>query len=264
MAKALVEVKAEELTSRNLERWLNGDIPRRKLVVPFGGPIPSKASPLGVDLDNEWFDADTDLTGDFLALRGTRERLVDWHHDNDPTGVMKGAILGREVLDDEPESDGLWADWWVNAGERRKKLIADLERRGQMLYGSSQAVAGAVRKAETGHIDVWPLYRDTITTSPQNTYAVIPPLKALLTDFPLEEVGFAALKAALVGLDVLVPNLEALRDGDGPTAVDLPGKAGRVLSSRNEAELRAALDALGRVLAKLPAVISDEEALPVQ
>ena len=92
------------MASGQLDRWLDGKIPRRILVVPFGGPLPGGKA--GLDLDGEYFDAETDLYGRYPQLRATRERFVDWHHDQDPTGVMKGAILGRIVMDADPEDDG--------------------------------------------------------------------------------------------------------------------------------------------------------------
>ena len=122
--KTFAELKAEPMTTSRLDKWLSGAIPRRILVLPFGGPIPMKGAPLGVDLDGEWFDSDTDRYGPYNALRISRERLVDWHHDADPKGTMKGAILGRVELDDDPSDDGVWGDFWANAGEQRRKLIA--------------------------------------------------------------------------------------------------------------------------------------------
>ena len=200
------ELKAEDMSASRLDRWLSGKISRRILVLPFGGPIPMKGAPLGVDLDGEWFDASTDIYGQYPALRATRDRLVDWHHTTfadrvDPMGGrMKGAILGRVVLDAEPEADGVWADFWANAGEDRRRLVAELERRSVPLYGSTQPVAGAVVRGKAGHIDVWPIKYHTISTSPQNTYAVVPPLKALLTADSIDGIGWAAVKAALLGL----------------------------------------------------------------
>lgn len=252
--KALGELKAEPMTTTQLDRWLSGKVPRRVLMLPFGGPLPGGRK--GKDLDGEYFDADTDIYGPFAELRRTRERLVDWHHDNDPTGVMKGAELGRVVFDAEPEDDGTWADFWANAGERRRALIARLERGGVPLYGSSEAVRGAIRKADDGHIEVWPVIRHTITTSPQNPWAVVPPLKALLTaDLPFDEVGLPALHAALLGLDEFGSELgQRFLTGAvpaSPAGGDGPVKAGRVLSAKNEAALKRALDEVASVLALL-------------
>lgn len=269
--KAFSELKAEPMTASKLDKWLKGDIPRRILVIPFGGPIPMKGAPLGVDLDGEWFDADSDLYGPYPALRQSRERLVDWHHvtfepvgHKDPVGGrMKGAILGRIDLDESPEEDGVWADFWANAGESRRKLVAELERRSVPLYGSSQPVQGAIAKTD-GHIDVWPVIRHTITTSPQNTWAVLPSLKAVLTaDLPFDEIGYAALKAAMLGL---ADNLADLRPTFPAEVADtfLDGaasdaaKAGRVLSAKNEAELRTLLDSLAAVIGRMRDGPTDE------
>jgi hypothetical protein len=261
--KAFSELKAEDMTTSRLDKWLRGDIPRRILVVPFGGPIPMKGAPLGVDLDGEWFDTDTDLYGGYKALRDSRERLVDWHHTTfadrvDPIGGrMKGAILGKIVLDTDPEDDGVWADFWANAGESRRKLVADLERRSVPLFGSTQPLKGAVVRTG-GHIDVWPVIYHTISTSPQNTYAVVPPLKAILSadNLPLDEIGFGALKAAMLGL---ADNLADLRPTFPLEAADTflrgaasdAAKAGRVLSAKHEAELQEAIDALAAVISRM-------------
>lgn len=260
-AKAWPEpLKAEPMEGTRLERWLEGKIPRRKLVIPFTGPLPGGKA--GLDLDGEYFDEDTDLFGPFPELRRTRERLVDWHHDEmyrrlgeegDPTGWMKGAILGREVWDERPESAGLWADWWIARGEERKNLIAEIERRGGDIYGSAQAVRG-FHKADpvTGHIEMFPVVRDTVTTSPQNTHAVIPTLKALLAaDLPYDSVSGPALKAALVGLGSrgLNSGQSSGPAGEGSSAPGGgPGKAGRVLSRKNEADLDEAIRLARRVI----------------
>lgn len=241
-----VALKAEPMETSKLDRWLSGAIPRRILMVPFGGPLPGGKA--GRDLDHEYFDADTDLFGPYPALRRSRDRLVDWHHDQDPTGRMKGALLGHALFDADPEADGYWADFWANAGEKRRELIARLERDEVPLYGSSQAVASAVRKADDGHIEVWPLIRHTITTSPQNTFAAVPPLKAVLrADIP-DDVGLAAVKAALVGL---APRTSRATFPDGGLGSRLggkrAGKAGRVLSKKTRGQL---MELLSRFVAE--------------
>lgn len=216
----LEPMKAEPLESSQLDLWLQGKRSRRILVVPFSGPLPGGKA--GLDLDGEYFDEASDLVGPFAILRRTRERLVDWHHDQDPTGLMKGAIVGRIHLDAEPESDGLWADFWANAGEKRRALLAQLEAKGVPLYGSSQSAGKAfVQVAEDGHIDTWPLVRHTITTSPQNTHAVVPPIKGLLDDAtPYEALTIAALQAAMAGEGSAGPGLVS------PVAAGAePGKA---------------------------------------
>ena len=260
--KATGELKAEPMNTSQLDRWLGGKIPRRILVLPFGGPIPKAGAPRGTDLDGEWFDETTDLVDGHKALMDSRERIVDWHHRQDPTGLMKGAILGHVLMDNEPEDEGVWADFWANAGEKRRDLIARLERGGVPLYGSSEA---AYKKASpAGHIEVWPLIRHTITTSPQNTYAVLPPLKAFLTAPNIDELPAEALKALLVGLDASTTELLASSLSAAVPASALAGeeavKAGRVLSAKTISQLEAAITLLGDLIAQgalLPQ--SDEE-----
>jgi hypothetical protein len=249
------ELKAEPLTTSQLDRWLSGKIPRRILVAPFGGPL-AKA---GLDLDGEFFDETTDFYGPYPALRESRERLVDFHHSTflDRPGTpaesaVKGAIMGRVVLDDhfeEPDWSfaGLWGDFWANAGEKRRSLIAHLEQAGHALYGSTQPIAAGVRRGKAGHIDVWPIQYHTISTSPQNTYAIVPPLKAVL-DAP-GEVSVAALRAFAADLDDLgIPPSPSAMGDDG-------AKAGRVFSRRNEGDLAAATDELEAAIARVREIL---------
>lgn len=257
--KAFVDVKAQLMTGRELDAWLAGERPRRVMAVPFGGPLPG--GPRGKDLDGQYFDERSDLTGPYAGLKASLSRLVDWHHDG--AGVprdaqwMKGTILGRIDMDPEPSEitydgdviEGIAADWWARAGERRLALVKALSRKNQPIFGSGQAYYA--KASADGHLDEFPMFRWTASTSPQNTWAVIPPLKAILgSDLPFDEVGLAALRAAVVGLDALDPDpSESLSDTAARSEV--AGKAGRVLSAANEAELRRAMEALGLVLAKL-------------
>jgi hypothetical protein len=261
-------MKAEPMTTSQLDRWLQGKIPRRHLAIPFGGPNSGSAigkadNGVGYDLDGEWFDESTDLYGPLRTMG--RERLVDWHHvtfadRTDPVnGLMKGAILGRIVLDDEPSNEdiddqgfyGIWADFWANAGEKRRQLVAALERRAVPLFGSSQPLQSAVRIAKSGHIDVWPVRFHTITTTPQNTHAVLPALKAGLDDPYLAELSVGALRAFLAGEDNLGRDLL-------PTSAQGEGgaKAGRVLSGVNERDLDEAVTALEQALERARTVLT--------
>lgn len=250
--KAFGEIKAEPMETDKLDRWLKGEIPRRILAIPFGGPIPSPKSPRGVDVDAEWFSERTDLFDGHKALLSSRERLVDWHHDNDPTGTMKGAVLGRLVFDEQPEDDGYWADFWAKAGEKRLALVKQLEERGTKLYGSSQA---AYKKADTdtGEILVWPVIREAISTSPQNTLAVMPPLKAVLTHPEIGELPVGALKALFVGLGNLSADLRTTSLGG-----EYEAKAGRVLSADSAAAIRRAVEELAGLLDQLKRYASNE------
>ena len=235
------EIKAEPLDGSALDLWLQGKRPRRILVVPFGGPLPGGKK--GKDLDGEYFDEETDLYGPFPSLRKSRERLVDWHHDQDPTGIMKGAIVGRIVMDERYQSDGVWADFWANAGEKRRHLMAKLEESGIPLFGSSQAEPTTWRKAADGHIEVWPLIRHTITTSPQNTYAVVPPLKAVLDTDTKDALSVSALEAAMLESDGSNP-FRTLPAGAGERG----GTASSVLSPNQAGLLEAALAELETII----------------
>lgn len=259
--KAAIPVKAQLMDADELEAWFAGKIPRRILSLPFGGPIPSAKSSLGVDLDGEWFGPDLDPYGPHKALRETRDRLVDFHHSfappgagyGDPTGVMRGVILGKSVLDPEPEEDGYWSDIWLRYGEKRLALVKSLVKRGGQLFGSSQPASGVVKDPETGEIKVWPHLLQTLSPSPQNTYSVLRP-KAMLdaidsTPFPVHD----ALKAFLSDLDNLGADLPLTSYLDGDRG-DVAAKAGRVLSARNERALRDALALIQKHLDEMAGV----------
>lgn len=149
----------------------------RLLAIPFGGPIPSPHSPRGVDLDGEFFSERTEIRPAWL-----KARAVDWHHGADST-------LGREVIgkavDPEMDEDGWWVTVWLDHGSKRLNLIRKLAERGAQLFGSSESVAGLVKKAKTGEIMEWPYWRQTLSTSPQNTHSIIRPIKAVLADVDL-------------------------------------------------------------------------------
>lgn len=244
--KALGELKAEPMDMPQLDRWLSGRIPRRILMLPFGGPLPGGKA--GLDLDGEYFDEGTDIYGPYPTLRASRERLVDWHHDADPTGRMKGAIIGHLQFDAEPEQDGYWADFWANAGEKRRQLVALLERRGVPLFGSTEAVKGARvmwPPEEDGHIPVWPVTRHTISTSPQNTLAVVPALKAALTASAFDELPAEAIKAMLLGLDASTAELLLSSSDAAVTASALAGEEAVTTAAE---VIEAVTEALGGAL----------------
>lgn len=165
--------------SRAMKATLLDDDAFRLLAFPFGGPIPSPTSPRGVDLDGEWFSERTDIKASWM-----KSRPVDWHHGAD-------SRLGREVIgkavDPTVEDDGIWVTVWLEHGAKRLDLIRRLAERGAQLFGSSESVAGLVRKEKaTGEILEWPYWRQTLSTSPQNTLSVLRPLKASLTDVELD------------------------------------------------------------------------------
>lgn len=147
----------------------------RLRAIPFSGPIPSPIWPGGVDMDGETFTHRTDIKPHWF-----RSRPVDWHHGKDPTGKMGRTVIAKAV-DLTEEEDGWWVTVWMQAGERRLKLIEALQKRGAQLFGSSESVSSLIKvNKATGHIDVWPYLRQTLSTSPQNTHSIIVPLKASL------------------------------------------------------------------------------------
>jgi hypothetical protein len=229
------------------------------MVLPFSGPLPGGKA--GLDIDGEYFDETTDTVGPFPFLRTHNRRVVDWHHDG--AGVpahaqwMKGAILGEIVLDAQPSEltyedevyEGIAADWWANAGDRRMKLVQELARRNKPIFGSTQTVPWSIQKASDGHLEVWPIIRHTMSTSPQNTHAVVPSLKASLLDPDSDAVDFShisvvALKAAMLGLDALA---ESAR-GEAPAADDGAAVSDEELSAEDEEALTGALGVLVQAL----------------
>lgn len=225
----------------------------RLLAFPFTGPIP-KPGTRGVDLDGEWFSERTDIKADWLPFRPT-----DWHHGNDPTHVMGRTVVGKAVdLGDitgkssEPDEDGWWVTVWLEQGQKRLDLIRRLASQGGQVFGSSESVPGLTKKASSGEILVWPYWRQTLSTSPQNTHSVIRPLKATLDE--IEAAGerpgptfWADLEASLRSL---APSLRLPSETGAVEA-----KAGRVLSARNESDLRAALDEFRSALDRLDTVV---------
>jgi hypothetical protein len=115
-------------------------------------------------------------------------------------------------------------------------------------------VSGLVQKAKTGEILAWPYVRQTLSTSPQNTYSVLRPLKATLDDYIAD--GLLPGVAFWADVDGAMRSLGgSLRDPSLQRAID-GAKAGRVYSSRNYEDLSAALDALDSALARLRDAIS--------
>ncbi len=271
--KSFFDLKADALTERKTKLWLDGEIGRRILVVPFGGPVPKAGLDRGVDLDDEFFDETSDLVDGHAALKASPWRLMDWHHDDNqvpsrlrggPALSMKGVVIGEIELEDDADDFGHWAAWWIKRGQSNQqelgaKRVAALQEMGQPIWGSS--MAAYKRKADNGHIDAWPLIRHTASTSPRNHHAVIPPLKALLTDVSFDDLSNGAMKALLEGyadqLDLLLTSSDAAVSTPVPVG-DGAAKAGRVLSQKNIEDLRAAIDLLTALHARGELLLPDE------
>jgi hypothetical protein len=172
----------------------------RLLAFPFHGPIPSPRWPGGVDLDGETFTPRTDIKAAWLPWRP-----VDWHHGNDPSGVMGREVVGK-ADNLEMDEEGWWVDLWLDAGNRRLDLIRRLAERGGRIFGSSEPLRGTTKVNKSGEIEVWPYWRQTLSTSPQNTHSRIEPVKAALDEavaggYPPTEAFWNDLQDALTDLD---------------------------------------------------------------
>ena len=245
-SKALMPVHAKAMLSDEIDAFFAGETSWPILAVPFGGPIPRPRAPRGADLDGQWFSERTDLFGGYAALKATMERPVDWHHSYAPLGdhpssrVMAGVVLGKAVLRDEPDDDGLWADLWARYGEARLAKVKALVQRGVQLFGSAHPthpLDTAVVPA-TGEITRYPVTMVTITTSPQNTYAVVRP-KAVLDDFDTAQIAVSGeLRDLFTELDALGADLPLTSSG---RSGDAAAKARGVLSPAGRRALDNAL-----------------------
>jgi hypothetical protein len=203
----------------------------RLLAIPFTGPID------GRDMDRQFFSPRTNIHPALLPAR-----LVDWHHGKDP--LMGRTVLGKAILDDEPEDDGWWVEVWLNHGEKRlqtiRKLADEAEKRGTgvQIYGSSEALWS--KASADGEILDWPYWRQTLSTSPQNTHSIVrPAMKATLDE--MTTAGIAVddhVRSFIADLDALGVDLRSTSLGEDAA------KAGRVIAGRNEVRLREARDRL--------------------
>lgn len=260
--KSDFDMKAELLTEHKTGLWLAGEFGRRVLVVPFTGPLPGGKA--GLDLDGEYFDETSDLYADIPALRASPWRVMDWHHDDakvpskvagGPALSMKGLVIGEIELDDDPDDFGLWAKWWIKQGQVNDQVIgarrvAALQELGAPIYGSSFAKYS--QKADDGHIEVWPIIRHTASTSPRNTHAVIPSLKAVLADLNPDAMTRGAMKALLEGY----ASTDELPPSSPSAAVPAPALAGDEAVSDEDRSvveefIRAALPLETRLLRSL-------------
>jgi len=234
----------------------------RLLAFPFGGPIPDPHFPRGVDVDRQTFSERTDIKRDWFDVR-----LVDWHHGQDETlgrtVLGKATDIGRfEGASSEPDDDGWWVTVWLKAGERRTLLIKRLAEQATV-YGSSETAPGlgAVKAADgsvvpwrrhiPGEIVRWPYIRQALSTSPQNTYSIIRPLKATLDDL----VSEGELPAAAFWSDLEAAMRDLSLDLRSTSLGESVAKAGRVLSGANEADIKQALDAARAALERLETVV---------
>lgn len=254
MPKEPVLVKSQELDPDAEQAWFAGKVPRRLLAIPFGGPIPHPDFPKGLDYDGERFSERVDIYGGIRALKQTRERLTDFSHAyaapdsryGDPTGMMTGHVIGKSILDPDPEEDGWWVDFWFKMGDKRVRMIEALARRGAQLFGSSQPVSGKAQR-NGREITVWPFVLETLSPAPSNTHSAFLPAKSMLEEADITGIAVSSqMRTLLAEMRDLDADLRrsSLTGDDG-------AKAGRELSSANDEEIEAALVELGAVNSRL-------------
>lgn len=230
----------------------------RLLALPYGGPIPFPGAPRGVDMDRQWFSEASDF-GDVPTRMD-----VDWHHGGD-------SKFGRTVIgkagDLEFEEDGGWITVWLDRQQRKLRLVERLAAKGAQIFGSSEAVLGSGRLRILGKADVvpwyrnvpgeivrWHYFRQTLSPDPINTLSVLQPLKATLTD-----ISAGTVEPTSAFFDDLARFIDNLQTGPAadPTG-EAAAKAGRVLSAKNEAALRKAIDEMSAVLAQLDRYVHED------
>lgn len=143
----------------------------RALAIPFGGPIQRKGAPLGVDLDDEWFDSTTEIRPGLYSAG----LPVLFHHADD--AALGDTVLGRAVLDKAPSAVGWWSTVTLRENEPAVQLIRALAHR-TPLFVSSQPLSRGVRRERSGHITRWPLAEITLTPAPSNRFARIEAMPA--------------------------------------------------------------------------------------
>jgi cation transport regulator ChaB len=250
-AASIQPMKAAALDPDEMDAWYAGKMPRRLLVIPFGGPIQGPDGK-GRDMDLEYFDERTDIKPDWFDARP-----VDWHHSQDPSGLLNGALIGKadrlgaeDGTRGEPDEFGWWTDLWLNAGERRIAAVKALQRKGAELFGSSYAYPNLVKRGKAGHIDVWPYMMQTLSTSPQNIYSTFGrPAKAVLDAFTQADIAVEPILA-----DVLT-ELATLRDLDANLTGEAAAKAGRELSGANLSEMEEWREMLESIMKRTDAML---------
>jgi len=125
------------------------------------------------DLENEWFSPNTAWESDYTK---SMERIpMDWEHgrapDNDGCeGRVDGPgrndiIAYADMKTAYVDENGLWVERVLNRHGKYMNWVKTLLDAG-VLATSTEPVQEGVAKSANGHIDKWPLYRDSMTVTP--------------------------------------------------------------------------------------------------
>ena len=194
-----------QITAMPIKAEQVGTAKWRVLAIPFGGPFK------GRDMDGEFFSPKTDIKPHWFA-----ERPVLWHHGMDETKDEPDDAIGTEG-DLSKESDGWWAEMWLDRGNRYWQHVSRMLAAGKV-YGSSGALGHVVRKASDGEILVWPHIEQTLTPTPANPFARVVPVKAM-DHFTTAGIATEPYKALFADLPDLGHDLASA--GDDPAMARL-------------------------------------------
>lgn len=150
------------------------------------------------DLENEWFSKATNWESDYT--QGLERIPMDWEHGRAPDNDVrdgKGHVDGpgrhdiiayADMKSAVADENGLWVERVLNRSSRYMEWVKTLLDAG-MLATSSEPVQEGIMKSANGHIDKWPLYRDSMTVTPMEWRMrlngnVLKAAKALCEDSP--------------------------------------------------------------------------------
>ena len=176
-----------------------GDMTLDVLAVPFGGPD-------NKDLDNEYFDVETDL-----HLDRFKDPLILYHHG---AGQDQGAEVIGQSLGHEIKPDGVWLKVQLDKASRYAKRVWAAAQRG-LAAASSGTVAHLMRRAADGRILDWPLVELSLfdidksqNRQPANPAAVAVPAKSVHS-LPAAQAIYKSAGRSFPELDETVEELQA-------------------------------------------------------
>jgi hypothetical protein len=241
------------------------------LLVPF-------ADPEKLDLDGEFFDAETDFDREFPTTIST-------YYDHGLNREIGKKRLTRATV--EVKTDGVWLSDQLDLSDDYQAMIYELAKK-ERLYLSSGAVPHLVEKEKVGkavRIKSWPLGEGSYTVTPANPNAIVRTFKSYARERALTaleavltDTGDETASAALLSLKTL---WELPTTGDdlpaGPFADhsqsvlaavseyarrarelhELRAKSGRVLSAANRERLSTLLAGMSEAMASVTALLDE-------